>query len=67
MVMQGHGICDNHSRSVTMPRFVGTRTVLAKTGKELLRAMNIPAPDIRGLGLTVCFAAHISFKCDIEN
>ncbi|EIE26541.1 DNA/RNA polymerase, partial [Coccomyxa subellipsoidea C-169] len=49
----GHGICDNHSRSVTMPRFVGTRTVLAKTGKELLRAMNIPAPDIRGLGLTM--------------
>jgi hypothetical protein len=27
--------------------------VLAKTGKELLRAMNIPAPEIRGLGLTV--------------
>lgn len=51
--MQGHGICDNHSRSVTLPRFVGARTVLAKTGKELLRAMKIPAPDIRGLGLAV--------------
>ncbi|CAL8466850.1 g6386 [Coccomyxa elongata] len=49
----GHGHCDNHSRSVTLPRFVGSRQVLAKTGKELLRAMNIPAPEIRGLGLTM--------------
>lgn len=51
--MQGHGICDNHSRSVTLSRFVGSKAELAKAGKELLKAMNVAAPEIRGLGLSV--------------
>jgi hypothetical protein len=51
--LQGHGICDSMSRSVTLSRFIGGRAELAREGMHLLRALHIPAPDIRGVGLAV--------------
>ena len=49
----GHGICDNLSRSVTLPRFTDSAKDLGREGRSLLRAVGIPARDIRGVGLTV--------------
>ena len=49
----GHGICDNMSRSVTLPRFVGGAAEIAAAAQELLRALRVPPPDIRGVGLQV--------------
>jgi DNA repair protein REV1 len=51
--VQGHGICDNHSRSVTLPRFVASQAELAKAGRDLLKAMHVPPREIRGIGLSV--------------
>ncbi len=53
MAAQGHGPCDDYSRSVTLPRFVAAPSDIAKEAKVLLKMLGIPAPDIRGLGLTV--------------
>lgn len=49
----GHGICTNLSRSVTLPRFTGEAAELGREGRALLRAVGVPAADIRGVGLTV--------------
>ena len=49
----GHGICDNLSRSVTLPRFTDSAKELGREGRGLLRAVGVPARDIRGVGLTV--------------
>ena len=48
---QGHGICDNLSRSVTLPRFVNSRAELARAGMALLKSLHVPAQEIRGVGL----------------
>jgi hypothetical protein len=48
----GHGICTNLSRSVTLPRFTGEAAELGREGRALLRAVGVPACDIRGVGLT---------------
>ncbi|KAK9844061.1 hypothetical protein WJX81_003182 [Elliptochloris bilobata] len=49
----GHGICDNLSRSVTLPRFTDSAKELGREGRALLRAVGVPARDIRGVGLTM--------------
>lgn len=51
----GHGPCDNISRSVTLNRFTDSVSDLAKEAKTLLRAMKIPASQIRGIGISVSF------------
>ncbi|KAF8057676.1 REV1 [Scenedesmus sp. PABB004] len=49
----GHGVCDNLSRSVTLGRFVAGAGELYDQAAGLLAAMRIPAPEIRGVGITV--------------
>jgi DNA repair protein REV1 len=49
----GHGICDNLSRSVTLPRFTASPHDLFVEGRSLLRALRVPATQIRGMGLAV--------------
>ncbi|KAK9810528.1 hypothetical protein WJX72_012236 [[Myrmecia] bisecta] len=49
----GHGVCDNLSRSVTLSRFTSAAADLAAEGKAMLRALRVPAQQIRGVGLAV--------------
>lgn len=49
----GHGPCDNVSRSVTLNRFTDSTVDLARECRALLRALNIPADQIRGIGISV--------------
>lgn len=49
----GHGPCDNVSRSVTLNRFTDSLHDLASEAKTLLRAMKIPATQMRGIGISV--------------
>ncbi|GLI64744.1 hypothetical protein VaNZ11_008111, partial [Volvox africanus] len=49
----GHGACDNISRSVTLSRFTDDPTDLRREAVGLLRALNIPPEELRGLGITV--------------
>lgn len=58
MALQGHGPCDDYSRSVTLPRFVAAPSDIAKEARILLKMLGIPAPDIRGVGLTVRLSGH---------
>jgi len=50
---QGHGPCDDYSRSVTLPRFIASTSDIAKESKILLKMLGIPAPELRGVGLAV--------------
>ena len=52
--MQGHGPCDDYSRSVTVSRFIAATSEIAKEAKALLRMLGIPARELRGVGLSVC-------------
>lgn len=47
------GICDNLSRSVTLPHFVGSASDIASEAQALLRALRIPPLEIRGVGILV--------------
>ena len=49
----GHGICDSLSRSVTAARCFAGAAELGSEAAALLRAMAIPADELRGLGITV--------------
>jgi impB/mucB/samB family C-terminal domain len=49
----GHGICDNLSRSITLPRFTASAHDFFVEGRNLLRALKVPADQIRGMGLAV--------------
>lgn len=51
----GHGICDNLSRSITLPRFTASAHDFFVEGRALLRALKVPADQIRGMGLAVTF------------
>eukprot|EP00198_Chlamydomonas_reinhardtii_P004670 XP_001694006.1 deoxycytidyl transferase [Chlamydomonas reinhardtii] len=49
----GHGACDNISRSMTLGRFTDDAADLRREAVALLRALAVPAAELRGLGLTV--------------
>lgn len=49
----GHGICDNISRSVTLPRFTAAAADVAREAKNMLRALKVPFDQIRGIGIAV--------------
>ena len=51
--VQGHGPCDDYSRSVTVSRFIAATSEIAKEAKALLRMLGIPARELRGVGLSV--------------
>lgn len=46
--------------AVTLARFTGSAEDIAREGWGLLRALGVPAQDIRGMGIQVgCCAVHI--------
>lgn len=47
----GHGICDNVSRSVTLSRFLSSPAEIAAEAQAMLRALRIPAAELRGVGV----------------
>ena len=49
----GHGPCDNVSRSVTLNRFTDSVADLTTESRTLLRALRVPATQIRGIGISV--------------
>ncbi|XP_032223436.2 DNA repair protein REV1 isoform X2 [Nematostella vectensis] len=49
----GHGICDNVSRSATLVEPTDDNSVIARECLNLLKTLNIPAHDFRGLGIQV--------------
>jgi nucleotidyltransferase/DNA polymerase involved in DNA repair len=49
----GCGHCDNLSRSITLARCVSSKEDLVREGISLLRALQVPFEDIRGIGLSV--------------
>lgn len=49
----GHGSCDNLSRSMTLTRFTANPGEVAAAARNLLRALRVPAPEIRGIGIAV--------------
>ena len=51
--VQGHGPCDDYSRSVTLPRFIVSTSDIAKEAKTLLKMLAIPPQELRGVGLAV--------------
>lgn len=53
MNVQGHGPCDDYSRSVTLPRFIASTSDIAKEAKLLLKMLAIPPQELRGVGLAV--------------
>ena len=54
----GHGPCDNVSRSVTVNRFTDAAADLARECRSLLRALKVPADQIRGIGISVSRSGH---------
>lgn len=68
--VQGHGPCDDYSRSVTLPRFVASPSDIAKEAKLLLKMLAIPPQELRGVGLAVSFtlySCHSGQGCTIES
>ena len=49
----GHGICDNISKSATVPQPTDDTKVIAKETVSLLQQLKIIASDIRGVGIQV--------------
>ena len=58
----GHGICDNLSRSLSLPTPTDDCQVISKSCMSLLRALHIPACDLRGMGIQVTKLSDISMK-----
>jgi len=64
---QGHGPCDDYSRSVTLPRFIASTSDIAKESKILLKMLGIPAPELRGVGLAVSLSSsHLVEICNFS-
>ena len=59
----GHGPCDNVSRSVTLNRFTDSANDLAMEAKTLLRALKIPADQLRGVGISVSSIKFFLITC----
>ena len=56
----GHGPCDSMSRSITLSHFTSSASEIAHHIKALMRALRVPAPEMRGLGISVRpLCAHI--------
>ena len=49
----GLGSCDNLSRSTTLPYFTAADRDVAPAARSLLRALRVPAQEIRGIGIAV--------------
>lgn len=49
----GHGICDNISKSATVPQPTDDAKVIAKESVSLLQQLKVIASDIRGVGIQV--------------
>lgn len=55
----GHGPCDNVSRSVTLNRFTDATADLTHECRAMLRALKVPADQIRGIGISVSFLSSL--------
>ena len=49
----GHGSCDNISRSMTLTHFTANEKEVATAARSLLRALRVPAGEVRGVGIAV--------------
>ena len=49
----GHGLCDNISKSVTLPTPTNSAVLLSRYCFQLLHAITVSAQDIRGMGIQV--------------
>ena len=47
----GHGICDNFSKSASLPEPTSDPVIIAKNCLNILKAQKIPASDLRGIGI----------------
>ncbi|CAH0521822.1 unnamed protein product [Peronospora belbahrii] len=47
----GHGICDNFSKSHVLAQATDDQVVIGKVCIELLRQLNLPSEDLRGIGV----------------
>ncbi len=62
----GHGVCDNHSRSVTLGRYIKDAADVYEQAALLLLAMRLPVEEIRGMGITVCVCVcAFSVQCNL--
>ncbi|ORZ38105.1 hypothetical protein BCR44DRAFT_1429576 [Catenaria anguillulae PL171] len=52
LMFLGHGICDSHSRSVTLPSPTDLPHLIAQHVISLLDAMAFPPADLRGIGIS---------------
>lgn len=61
----GHGPCDSMSRSITLSHFTASASEIAHHIKALMRALRVPAPEMRGLGISVrLFRFHANWSWD---
>ena len=49
----GHGPCDSMSRSITLSHFTASASEISHHIKALMRALRVPAPEMRGVGISV--------------
>lgn len=58
----GHGICDYVNRSITLPDFVSDEREISRVVRELVTQLQIPAKEVRGMGVQVLFFCRYSFQ-----
>ena len=49
----GHGICDSVSKTQTLPLPTDDASIISKNCWSLLRSLNVPPSDIRGIGIQI--------------
>mmetsp|Transcript_27954 Transcript_27954/g.52913 ORF Transcript_27954/g.52913 Transcript_27954/m.52913 type:complete len:544 (+) Transcript_27954:1-1632(+) len=49
----GHGICDNYTRTVTLPTYTDQASLIAREATKMLRDLQVEANQIRGAGIQV--------------
>lgn len=47
----GHGFCDNLTKSMTLPSSTNELTVITRTIFSIKNALNVPASELRGIGI----------------
>eukprot|EP00112_Aurelia_sp_Birch-Aquarium-sp1_P007254 Seg179.3 transcript_id=Seg179.3/GoldUCD/mRNA.D3Y31 product="DNA repair protein REV1" protein_id=Seg179.3/GoldUCD/D3Y31 len=63
----GHGICDNISKSATVPQPTDDAKVIAKESVSLLQQLKVMASDIRGVGIQVTKLVDSTAKSKSNN
>ncbi|KAI8377857.1 uncharacterized protein BYT42DRAFT_359890 [Radiomyces spectabilis] len=49
----GCGECDSYSKSITLDNYTDDASIINKHAYQLLRSLNIPTADIRGVGIQI--------------